>query len=73
MSKQGEKRLTAKTNIFMKKYEQIYGTFMVFAVFSINLVLGPFWNFFSEFSKKVHIQKVHIKNNIYYLIWCHWT
>ena len=34
---------------------------MGLAVFSINLVLGPFWKYFSKFSKKDPFQKVYIE------------
>ena len=39
MSKQGEKRSMSKNNIFMKKYERIMGTYMLFAIFGISLVV----------------------------------
>ena len=52
MSKQGEKKSTLKNNIFMKKYERIYSTYMVFAVFSINWVFGTVSKLFFLIIKK---------------------
>ena len=57
MSKQGEKRSTSKNNIFMKKYEKIYGTYMVLALFSINLVFWDRFDFFLLNSQKRPIFK----------------
>ena len=47
----------------MKKYERIYGTYMVFAIFGINLVFGTvLYVFFGLNSqKKDHFQKVNIE------------
>ena len=74
MSKQGEKRLMSKNNIFMKKYERILGIYMVYAFFGINLVFWTILDLFSKFSKKDQFQKVNNeKEKKYYSIWCHWT
>ena len=52
----------SKNNIFMKKYERIQGTYMVFALFGIKLVFETILAFFlSKFSKKDHFQKVNIE------------
>ena len=61
MSKQGEKRLTAKTNISMKKYEIIYGTFMVFAVFTSIWFWDRFGIFFLNSQKRSIFKKCILK------------
>ena len=45
----------------MKKYERIKGNYMVLRFLASILFLGPRWDFFFQFSKIDHFEKVHIK------------
>ena len=68
MSKQGEKRSTSKTYIYMKKYERINDIYMVFAVFTINLVFETVSAFVVNSQKRTIKKKCKLKNNIIFFL-----